>query len=112
VHSSRAFTAVVAARITHRAGVAKAGLILIALSPGGTRWARCREAAVVLNSRLIFQQPTTAQDAFPGLQLLRLQAFGSRIVGNAAVEGLSSPNVIEPVPLSFGDRCVAHHQLL
>ena len=42
----------------------------------------------------------------------KTQAFGSRIIGNAAVEGLSRLDVIQPVLLSFGDRGIAHHRLL
>ena len=49
--------------------------------------------------------------SFPRAEFLRLQSFGSRVVGNAAVEGLSRLDVIQPVLLAFGDRCVAHHQL-
>ena len=59
----------------------------------------------------IIQQPTAGQYALSGIQLLCLQAFGKSVVGNTAVKGLSSLDMIEPVLLSLGDRCIAHHQL-
>ena len=70
------------------------------------------EAGLALCNRFSTQQAAARQDTFPGVQLLRLQTFGSRIVGNAAVEGIRGSNVIEPVQLAFGDMGVAHHRLL
>jgi hypothetical protein len=51
------------------------------------------------------------QNANPRIQLLRLQALRTGLVDNAAVEGLSSLDVIEPVLLQFGDWYIGHHQL-
>jgi hypothetical protein len=70
------------------------------------------EAGLVFRSSFSTEQATTSEYALLRIELLRLQAFRPGVVGNAAVEGLSSLDVVQSVLLPFGDRCVAHHRLL